>query len=402
MGAMLSIKSNDEDPRDLARRRDLWVVCHGQKLIMRILNPEYERAADAGVPLSQSGYARGRGTTEQVFAARLALEQQRNDQGMLCIGYMDCGTFFMSCVKTVQAECERWMGVDPEVTKVVRALHTAVTAQYETAHGLTEEFDINTGNGQGCVNGAVRSKLQLAVVQRAVDELCKGYKYTGYKRVKQLIYADDALYMTDNIADLQLMFDTCWTMMTMMGLQIMIKGKKKTAFMATYWKDGKQKNVDMGDVKMQLPDEREVPQIRAAELDERDETTRTQTTGTTNKKQTPQTVGGGKRKKKSQQKTKDTAKTDTGKKTKNNVQTYRYLGCELSPIPEVGYTRTRSEVCRQMTNIIRQIGRLPGLDNARMREVMEVAVQGIMGFYGRTTPFTWADCEEIEKERAKG
>ena len=58
--------------------------------------------------------------------------------------------------------------------------------------------------------------------------------------MKQLIYADDALYMAESIADLQLMFDTCWMMMTMMGLQIMIKGKKKTAFMATYWKDGKQ------------------------------------------------------------------------------------------------------------------------------------------------------------------
>ena len=165
-----------------SRRRDLWVVCHGQKLIMRMLNPEFERAAEAAVPLSQSGYAKGRGTTEQVLVARLALEQQRMEQKMLCLGFMDCGTFFMSCVKTVQVECEAWMGVDPGVTRVVQALHTGVTAQYKTAHGLTETFDMDTGNGQGCVNGAVRSKLQLAVVQRAIEQICDGYKFTGYAR----------------------------------------------------------------------------------------------------------------------------------------------------------------------------------------------------------------------------
>ena len=107
--AMLAIKGADENPRDLTRRRDLWIVCHGQKIIMRMLNPEYERAAEAGVPLSQAGYARGRGTTEQVLVARLAAEQQMREQKMLCIGFMDCGTFFMSCVRTVQRECEAWM-----------------------------------------------------------------------------------------------------------------------------------------------------------------------------------------------------------------------------------------------------------------------------------------------------
>ena len=89
--------------------------------------------------------------------------------------------------------------------------------------------------GQGCVNGAVRSKLQFAVVQRAVERLGNGYGFRGYGQVGQLVYADDALYMAETVADLQMMFDTCWMMMTMMELQVMIKGKSKTAFMATYW-----------------------------------------------------------------------------------------------------------------------------------------------------------------------
>ena len=77
----------------------------------------------------------------------------------------------MSCVRDVQWECERWTGVDPGVTRVVQALHASVTGRYETGWGLTEEFGIEIGNGQGCVNGAVRSKLLLTVMQRAVRQL---------------------------------------------------------------------------------------------------------------------------------------------------------------------------------------------------------------------------------------
>ena len=100
--AMLAMKGDDEDPRDLARRRDLWVVCHGQKLIMRMLNKEYEEVARAAVPLSQAGYARGRNAPEQSLVMRLVHEQNARDRNVLCVGFLDLGSFFMSCVRDVQ------------------------------------------------------------------------------------------------------------------------------------------------------------------------------------------------------------------------------------------------------------------------------------------------------------
>ena len=58
----------------------------------------------------------------------------------LFVGFLDFGTFFMSCVKEVQWEVERWTGVDPAVTDVVRELHHEVSGRYETAFGLSERF----------------------------------------------------------------------------------------------------------------------------------------------------------------------------------------------------------------------------------------------------------------------
>ena len=172
--AMLAMKGADEEPNDLARRRDLWVVPHGQKIIMRMLNPEYERAAMNSVSLTQAGYAIDRMPPEQVLTLRIAIEQAMIDSTTLCIGFIDLANFFMSCCREVQWAVEKWTDVAPSITRIVQALHDAVHGRYETEWGLTSPFDILTGTGQGCVNGAVRSKLQLIVMQRAIHKLCQG------------------------------------------------------------------------------------------------------------------------------------------------------------------------------------------------------------------------------------
>ena len=257
--AMLAMKPG-EDARDLTRRRDLWVTCHAQKLLMRMLNTEYERAADEGVPGSAAGFTRGRNGPEGTLVLRLAQEQSMLEGTPLIIGFLDFGTFFMSCVKEIQWEVERWTGVDPAVSDVVRELHREVCGKYETAYGLTEGFRIDKGTGQGCVNGAVRAKLQIGVLQRMISKHVPGYRFTGAAAsVPQGIYADDAAYVCHDMAALQLAFDTCWMMAKVCGLQIKIKGKSKTAYFATYWEGGKER--DVTGYELRLPDDRLVPQI---------------------------------------------------------------------------------------------------------------------------------------------
>jgi len=75
---------------------------------------------------------------------------------------LDCGTFFMSCVREIQWEAERWGGVRPEVTETVKAMYDSVRGRYETAYGLTDTFEMKCGNFQGCNQSPTRSKFQRA------------------------------------------------------------------------------------------------------------------------------------------------------------------------------------------------------------------------------------------------
>ena len=64
---------------------------------------------------------------------------------------------------------------------------------------------------------------------------------------------------------LQMTFDTIWICCKIMGLDMRVKGKKKTAFMATQWRGDQQ--VDVTGVDMWLgPERAPIPQITMDEL----------------------------------------------------------------------------------------------------------------------------------------
>ena len=354
--AMLAMKPG-EDARDLTRRRDLWVTCHAQKLLMRMLNTEYERAADEAVPGSAAGFTRGRNGPEGTLVLRLAQEQSMLEGTPLLIGFLDFGTFFMSCVKEIQWEVERWTGVDPAVSDVVRELHREVSGRYETAYGLTEGFRIDKGTGQGCVNGAVRAKLQIGVLQRMVSKHVPGYRFTGAAAsIPQSVYADDAAYVCHDMASLQLAFDTSFMMAKVCGLPIKIKGKSKTAYFATCWEDGVEK--DMTDYELRLPDNRLVPQI-------------------VKRPKRPLQPG-----------------------ARGDVHSYKHLGTELAPGWSGGMEEARSKVVTRCVQVVKLIGRIPVLTCEQTDQMMSLAVGGIIGYYGRATPLRWHDCQKIERARA--
>ena len=288
---------------------------------------------------------------------RLAQEQSMLEGTPLCIGFLDMGTFFMSCVKEIQWEVERWTGVDPDVSDVVRELHAEVVGRYETAWGLTDGFRIARGNGQGCVNGAVRSKLQIGVMQRMISKHVPGYRFTGAPAATpQAVYADDCAYACHDLASLQLAFDTCWLVTRACGLKVMIKGKKKTAFMATYWDGAVEKDVTGWTVR--LPDGRVVPQVLK----------------------------------------RPSAPLPKGQK--GDVHSYKHLGTELTAGWKDGMDEAREKVVMRCTQVVKLIGRIPVLTNEQMSGMMDLAVGGIVGYYGRATPLTWQDCSRIEQARA--
>ena len=91
--AMLAMKPG-EDPKDMGRRRDLWLQAQSEKLVMRMILPKYDEAAWSTVPGSQAGFTRERNAPEQTLVARLAVEDSMMERKMHARAFVDLGTLF--------------------------------------------------------------------------------------------------------------------------------------------------------------------------------------------------------------------------------------------------------------------------------------------------------------------
>lgn len=154
----------------------------------------------------------------------------------------------MSVVHKVQWEVERWSGTPVEVTQVLRA-------------GLTAAVRIAKGLGQGDIGSPVRSKILIAIIAKTVSRLCEGAKITGSdKRASMLFFADDGLILADDVQTLRRAFEAMWIVARVAGLRLQVKGKKKTAWSATYWEsDGTERDVTGWE--MVMPDGSTIPQL---------------------------------------------------------------------------------------------------------------------------------------------
>ena len=246
-------------------------------------------------------------------------------------------------------EVEKWSGVAPEVTGVMKILREGLvdehnnqklqglTGRYETEYGLTDPVPIRQGLGQGDALSPTRSKLMLAVIQRAINRLCPGCP-------RRLDGRRLALIMTDNIHTMQLAFECAWLVTQIMGISLQVKLKKKTCWAGTYWENRVEK--DITGWEMKLPDETLIPQL----------------------------IG---------------------------TESYKYLGTELRAgwADGLGQVVAREKVVRKCRQLIGLIGRTPLATMKQMESAIGLAISGTIGYYCRSTVLTWADAVQIEKAR---
>eukprot|EP00965_Chrysotila_dentata_P092666 3058898-Pleurochrysis_carterae.AAC.1 len=117
--------------------------------------------------------------------------------------------------------------------------HNGLTGRYETAYGITEPVAIRKGLGQGDILSPVRSKLILTIIQKAMQRLVPGIEFNtkAARGTPFLIYADDGIILTDSVHVLQLAMEVMWVMTKILGLNMQIKGKKKTAWSGVYYNE---------------------------------------------------------------------------------------------------------------------------------------------------------------------
>eukprot|EP00965_Chrysotila_dentata_P024024 795845-Pleurochrysis_carterae.AAC.1 len=167
----------------------------------------------------------------------------------------------------------------------------------------------------------------------------------GVRGAPFLIYADDGIIITDSINILQLAMEVIWVMTKILGLNMQIKGKKKTAWSGVYYNEEGREN-DITGWEVVLPDGETIPQLKGTE-------------------------------------------------------TYKYLGTHLRPGRATGNSirDMRKQIAGKVKRLIFAIGRLPGLTQEQLGKISSLGVAGVLGYYARSTPMDITTCKSIEEAR---
>ena len=162
-----------------------------------------------------------------------------------------------------------------------------------------------------------------------------------------VFYCDDGAFISENIAGIQMALDACWVAARVAGLDLRIKAKDalsrrgtKTAWMACYFDDeGQEQEVSGWD--MYLPTGEKVPQ----------------------------------------------------------VSQYTHLGVSIQAKWEGRHDEARKHVMKKCMQLLGLIARVEALGPQQVAQAMNLAVGGIIGYTGRSTPLGWTECNKIEAAR---
>ena len=192
--------------------------------------------------------------------------------------------------------------------------------------------------GQGDILSPARAKLVMGVVQRALARMLPGVSLDAVQPgAPFLVYADDGMLLADSPNTLQHAYDAIWMTAAALGLDITVKGKKKTAWAGVWYQGGIPRDCEGWE--MRLPDGKGingegtlVPQLTAGDE-------------------------------------------------------YKYLGTELPTGWKGSRTQstTRCKMVRACKNVIRDVGSLQ-LAPDTLDRAMNLAVAGIVGSYGTAGP----------------
>ena len=217
------------------------------KVFSRILLNRLEKHICPNViPESQSGFRGGRGTVDMIFSARQLVEKSLEQHVPLCQVFVDLTKAFDTVNRDALWKVLGKFGCTTAFVEKFRQLHRDMKGRVNFDGRLSKELPIDNGVKQGDIPGPTLFSLYLtAVLWYAFHDCDKAvyfrFRTTGkvfnLKRlraetlvssefVRELLYADDADFVSHSPEDMQDLMDRFSNACTKFGLTISIDKTK--------------------------------------------------------------------------------------------------------------------------------------------------------------------------------
>ena len=119
------------------------------------------------LPESQCGFRPGRGTMDMIFSLQLAMEIADYKKHPFHVLFVDLVKAYDSVSRAGLWEVLRRKGIPRKLVRIIQAYYSGKKAQISVEGGLSQDFDLATGLGQGCCLAPLLFNIFLSAVVEA-------------------------------------------------------------------------------------------------------------------------------------------------------------------------------------------------------------------------------------------
>ena len=184
------------------------------KVFTRILNERLMAIAEKILLEQQSGFRKGRGTTDQIFCVRQMIEKHIEHHDPLYMAFIDLKKAYDSVSRSLLMDILRAEGLPEKLVVLIEKLYAKTSLKIRIKQEIGRGVDISTGVRQGCVISPVLFNLFLNFILKLIRpqleergvKLCYRIGDSLFKLDKEgmlemnewaFAYADDLVLLSD-------------------------------------------------------------------------------------------------------------------------------------------------------------------------------------------------------------
>ena len=156
------------------------------------------------LPDVQTGFRKGRGTSDQIANIQWIIEKAREFQKNICFYFIDYTKAFDCVDHSKLWKILKEIEIPDHLTCLLRNLYAFQEATVRTGHGPTDWFQIGNGVCQGCILSPCLFYLYAEYIMRnaGLDETQAVITISG-RNIKNLSYAENTSLMAESEEELK-------------------------------------------------------------------------------------------------------------------------------------------------------------------------------------------------------
>ena len=204
----------------------LSLICHSSKILLRIILNRLTSQAEEVLSEEQSGFRKGRSTTEQIFNCRNLIEKHLESQKDLYHNFIDFKKAFDRVWHEGLWSTLNKYGIDYNITLMIKSLYKNSTSAmlFNSIQGQMSK--ITVGVRQGCLLSPVLFNLFLEEIMAGIQDEHISTISIGGRNLSNLRFADDIDLIAGSNDELQTLTNKLSSSASRYGMQISAEKSK--------------------------------------------------------------------------------------------------------------------------------------------------------------------------------